>query len=120
MNEQQIVGRYPKTIVLKDGTKVLLREMTRSDREGVYEFFAKIPEEDRKFLKHDVTKKEVIDAWLKDIDYARVFPLLAEVDGKIVADATLHRRSSGGLRHVGGVRVVVFPTYPAKGPGCTP
>ncbi|MCI0409735.1 MAG: GNAT family N-acetyltransferase [Acidobacteria bacterium] len=117
MNEQQIVGRYPKTIALKDGTKVLLREMMRTDREKLYEFFAKIPEEDRKFLKHDVSKKEVIDTWLKDIDYARVFPLLAEVDGKIVADATLHRRSSGWLRHVGEVRLVVDPTYRRKGLG---
>jgi L-amino acid N-acyltransferase YncA len=117
MNEERVKGRYPKTIVLKDGTKVLLKAMTESDREGLYQFFLRIPEEDRKLLKHDVTKREVIDAWMKNIDYARVFPLLAEADGKIVADATLHRRGSGWMRHVGEVRFVVDPAYRRKGLG---
>lgn len=117
MGGKRIEDRFPKTIVLKDGTKVLLKAMTHTDGEGLHEFFARIPEEDRKFLKHDLSKKEVIDAWLKDINYGRVFPLLASVDGKIVGDATLHRRSSGWLKHVAEVRLAVDPTYRRKGLG---
>lgn len=117
MNEKRIEDRFPKTIVLKDGTQVVLKAMTHTDRQGLYEFFARIPEEDRKFLKHDLSKKEVIEAWLKDINYGRVFPLLAMVDGRVVADATLHRRSSGWLKHVAEVRLVVDPAYRRKGLG---
>ena len=117
MNEKQIEDRFPKTIVLKDGTKVLLKAMTHAEREGLHQFFARIPEEERKFLKHDVSRKEVIESWLKDINYGRVFPLLAEVDGKIVADATLHRRGAGWLKHVAEVRLVVDPAYRRKGLG---
>ncbi len=117
MSEKRIEDQYPKTTVLKDGTKVLLTAMTHNDREGLRAFFARIPEEDRKFLKHDVSKREVVDAWLKDINYGRVFPLLAVVDGKVVGDATLHRRGSGWLKHVGEVRIVVDPAYRRKGLG---
>lgn len=117
MNEKRIEDQYPKTTVLKDGTKVLLKAMTHNDRDGLREFFVRIPEVDRKFLKHDVSKREVVDAWLKDINYGRVFPLLAVVDEKVVGDATLHRRASGWLKHVGEVRLVVDPAYRRKGLG---
>lgn len=117
MNEKRIEDRFPKTIVLRDGTKVVLKAMTHSDRQGLAEFFARVPDEDRKFLKHDVSKKGVVESWLKDINYGRVFPLLAEVDGKVVGDATLHRRSSGWLKHVAEVRLVVDPAYRRKGLG---
>ena len=117
MSEKRIEDQYPKTTVLKDGTKVLLKAMTHNDREGLREFFARVPEEERKFLKHDVSKREVVEAWLKDINYGRVLPLLGEVDGKVVADATLHRRGSGWLKHVGEVRLVVDPAYRRKGLG---
>jgi L-amino acid N-acyltransferase YncA len=117
MAEKRIEDQFPKVTVLKDGTKVTLKAMTHNDRHALQEFFARIPEEDRKFLKHDVSKKEVVESWLRDINYARVFPLLAEVDGKIVADATLHRRTSGWLKHVGEVRIVVDPAFRRKGLG---
>jgi L-amino acid N-acyltransferase YncA len=117
MNEKRIEDRFPKTIVLKDGTKVVLKAMTHTDRDALHQFFSRVPEQDRKFLKHDVSKKEVIDSWLKDINYGRVFPMLAEVDGKVVGDATLHRRSSGWLKHVAEVRLVVDPAYRHKGLG---
>jgi L-amino acid N-acyltransferase YncA len=117
MSAKRIEDQYPKTIVLKDGTRVVLKAMTHKDRDALHRFFASIPDEDRKFLKQDVSKREVVESWIKDINYGRVFPLLAEVDGTIVADATLHRRGSGWLRHVGEVRIVVDPAYRRKGLG---
>ncbi len=111
------MAELPKEITLKDGTKVTLKPMTSRDREGLHAFFARLPEEDTKFLKDDVRKAEVVEAWCRDINYGRVFPLLAEVDGAIVADATLHRRAHGWLQHVGEIRLVVDPAYRRKGLG---
>jgi RimJ/RimL family protein N-acetyltransferase len=108
---------FPKEITLKDGTKVTLKPMTSRDWDALHAFFARLPEEDTKFLKDDVRKPEVVEAWCKDINYGRVFPLLAEVDGEIVADATLHRRNHGWLRHVGEIRFIVDPVYRRKGLG---
>lgn len=111
------MGEFPKEITLKDGTVVALKAMTSRDRQGLHAFFARLPADDTKFLKDDVSKPEVIEAWCRDINHGRVFPLLAEVDGAIVADATLHRRAHGWLRHVGEVRFVVDPAYRRKGLG---
>jgi RimJ/RimL family protein N-acetyltransferase len=115
--EEEAMVEFPKQITLKDGTRVTLKRMTSRDRDALHALFERLPEEDTKFLKDDVRKPEVIDAWCRDIAYARVFPLLAEVDGVVVADATLHRRTHGWLKHVGEIRFIVDPAYRRKGLG---
>ena len=111
------MSEFPKEITLKDGTRVTFKGMTSHDRDALHAFFERLPEEDTKFLKDDVRKPEVVEVWCRDINYGRVFPLLAEVDGAIVADATLHRRTHGWLRHVGDIRFIVDPAYRRKGLG---
>lgn len=108
---------YPKTLTLRDGSTVTVRPLRSVDRDALADFFRRVPEEDRKFLKDDVSRPEVIDAWCREINAARVLPLIAEAEGKVVADATLHRRAAGWLRHVGEVRLVVDPEYRRKGLG---
>jgi len=108
---------YPKQVSLKDWTKVTLWPMDRQDEERLYEFFCRVPEEDRKLLKEDVADRAVIADWCRRIDYNRVLPILAEAHGKVVGDATLHRRQWGWLQHVGEIRVVVDPEYRRKGLG---
>ena len=108
---------YPKIVVVKDGTRVTLRPMVKEDEEKLKEFFASIPEEDRWYLKEDVADPKVIESWVHDLNYDRVLPIVAEVGGKIVADATLHRRTFGGCKHVGKLRIVVAPEYRSKGLG---
>ncbi len=108
---------YPKQVSLRDWTKVTLWPMKGGDEGRLHEFFSRIPEEDRKLLKEDVANREVIANWCRRIDFNRVLPILAEAHGKIVGDATLHRRQSGWLQHVGEIRVVVDPEYRRKGLG---
>ncbi len=112
-----MLGHYPKQVSLRDWTKVTLWPMARRDEERLYEFFRRLPEEDRKLLKHDVANRAVIAAWCRLIDHSRVLPIIAEAEGKIVADATLHRKQSGWLQHVGEVRIVVDPEYRRRGLG---
>src|SRR3990172_5133897 len=108
---------YPKQVSLKDWTKVTLWPMEPRDEARLHEFFCRIPEEDRKLLKEDVAHRAVVANWCRQIDYNRVIPILAEAGGKIVADATLHRRKFGWLQHVGEIRIVVDPEYRRKGLG---
>jgi ribosomal protein S18 acetylase RimI-like enzyme len=108
---------YPKTVVIRDGTRVTLRPMVKEDGERLREFFADIPEEDRWYLREDVADARVIDSWVRDLNYERVFPILAQVDDRIVADATLHRHTFGGSRHVAKLRIVIAPEYRRKGLG---
>jgi len=108
---------YPKTVVVKDGRRATLRPMVAEDRDALLGFFRSVPEEDRWYLKEDTTNPATIDAWVRNLDYDRVLPIVAEVEGKIVADATLHRRVYGALRGVGKVRIVVAPEFRRQGLG---
>lgn len=79
------------------------------------------PEEDRYYLKDDVTSPKLIQRWAEEPDYDRALPLLARVDGKVVADGSLHRTRTRttGRRHVGKVRILVTPAYRHHGLGTT-
>lgn len=111
------MSAYPKTLELAQGLKVVIRPMVPQDADALLDFFLRVPEEDRFYLKEDVTSPRVIQRWAQDLDYDRALPLLALVDGRIVADGTLHRRRAGARRHIGEVRIVVDPRFRGKGIG---
>lgn len=107
---------YPKACRIKDGSSVDLRLMTRDDLSRLWTFFKELPEEDRMFLKEDVTQ-EVIGSWINRLDYDSVLPVLAVVGDRVVGDATLHMQSHGWMRHIGEIRMVVAKDYQRKGIG---
>lgn len=112
-----MVKEYPKTITLKDGTKVTIRPMEKGDVDDLFGFFERVPKEDRLFLRDDVTDIKVIQEWADTLDYEKVLPMVAIESGTIVADATLHRRQKGWTSHVGKVRLVVDRAFRGKGLG---
>lgn len=107
--------KFPKGIKLKDESKVTLRPLRRDDEKSFHEFFLAVPERERMFIKHRVTDLAVIRNWCQNIDLGRNLPLLAQIDGKIVADATLHQQLGGWKRHIGRVSVLVHPQFRARG-----
>jgi GNAT superfamily N-acetyltransferase len=111
----EVLAGFPKTWILAYGAKVIVRPMVKEDRDGLVDFFKKIPEGDFRFLKDDVADPRVIDQWVRDLDYDRVLPLVVEKDDRIIADGSLHRRKEGWRRHLASVRVVVDPTHRQKG-----
>ncbi|MBM3944681.1 MAG: GNAT family N-acetyltransferase [SAR202 cluster bacterium] len=115
-NIYQLPG-FSTVIRAEDGEQINVRPMTAQDEKGLLEFFRRIPESDRFYLKENVTAPEVIARWVGEIDYNRTIPLLALSGDRIVGDGTLHRRRAGARRHIGEVRVVVDPAYRNKGIG---
>ena len=109
---------YPKTVMLRDETRVVsIRPMQAGDKVHLLDFFKRIPEEERFYLKENVTSPEVVQAWTGNIDFGRVIPIVALDGDRIVADATLHRSRTAARRHVGEIRVVVDPDYREVGLG---
>jgi GNAT superfamily N-acetyltransferase len=107
--------KFPKDIKLKDGSKVKLRPLKRSDEKEFHALFQTIPEQERMFIKHRVTDIGVIREWCEGIDLGRNLPLLA-VDGtKILGVATLHQQLGGWKRHIGRVSVLVQPATRGRG-----
>lgn len=108
---------YPKDIRLRDGVRVTLKPMTLEDADALQQFFLQIPAEERHYLKEDVTSPKVIKRWADELDYDRALPLLAWVDGRVVADGSLHRTRTMARRHVGELRIVVDPAFRLRGLG---
>jgi L-amino acid N-acyltransferase YncA len=106
---------YPREIALKDRSGCIFRPLQSDDEKRFHQFFLAVPEQERMFIKHRVTEPEVIREWCQNIDLGRNFPLLAEMDGKVVGAATLHQQLGGWKRHIGRVSVLVLPAYRGRG-----
>lgn len=102
---------------LKDDSMVLLRPMVKSDRKAVGDFFNQLTPSVLQYVRNDVTNPKVLDQWFDQLDYERVFPLLAFKDDKVVANASLHRVAHGWRKHLGTIRIVVDPDFHGKGLG---
>jgi L-amino acid N-acyltransferase YncA len=111
------IEAYPKNLLLRDGSPAVIRPLAANDADRLLEFFQRVPQEERYYLKEDVTSPEVIQRWCRDIDFQRVVPLVALVGDRIVADATLHRSRALARCHVGELRIVVDPAYREIGLG---
>lgn len=105
---------FPKEVVLRDATRVTIRPMEPGDTGPLLDFFRRLPLEERQFLRNDVTRLEVVEAWGRGLDYTRVLPLLAESRERVIGDATLHR-PGGWMRHIGEIRVVTDPCFRRRG-----
>lgn len=109
--------RLQKSGKLKDGSEVLLRPMVKGDRKAVGEFFGRLTPSVLQYVRNDVTDPKVLDKWFDQLDYDRVFPLLAFKGDKVVANASLHRVAYGWRKHLGTIRIVVDPEFHGKGLG---
>ena len=111
------LGTYPIQAPLRDGTEAQIRPMELKDGPGVLDFFRALPEEDRLFLRDDVTRPEWLDRFVHKIDYNSMVPLVAEQGGKIAGTATLYRSLHGWSVHVGEIRLAVARPLQGKGLG---
>ncbi|MDA1348369.1 MAG: GNAT family N-acetyltransferase [Chloroflexi bacterium] len=109
--------KYPIKVALGNERTYEIRPLERSDKASLHRFFTRIPEEDRFYLKENVTAPEVVHDWIEAIDPSRVVSLVALDRDTIVADATLHRSRAPARRHVGELRVVVDPEHRGAGLG---
>ena len=115
MSLEVALSDYPKDLELKSGFKCVLRPLETTDELAFHEFFLAVPTQERMFIKHRVIDPEVIREWCQHIDLGRNLPLLALLDGQIIADATLHQQLGGWKRHIGRVSVLVHPKFRGRG-----
>ncbi len=102
---------------LRDGGEVVIRQMTPEDSDRSYKFFAGLPEDDRRYLRVDVTRREVVERRAREMDAGRVVRLVA-VDGEaIVADGTLELAGHGWGDNIAEIRLVVAAPYQRLGLG---
>jgi RimJ/RimL family protein N-acetyltransferase len=107
---------YPKELILKDSTRVILRPIEQGDLENLSKFFSKIPGADLLIYKDDVRKLETIESWFTSSMYNKVLQLVALKSVEIIAKGTLHKE---GLywQHAVEIKLIVDPDYRGRGLG---
>jgi RimJ/RimL family protein N-acetyltransferase len=111
------VATIEKNLTLKDGRQVTVRSMHPSDVERSYEFFCALPEEDRKYLRADVTRRRMVERRTTEVDRSRTERLVVVHDDEIVADGALHLEGHGWGENVAEIRLIVSRDWQRYGLG---
>lgn len=110
------IAKYRQIVTLADGTRVLFRPLMPEDRAALIALFEPIGPDDYKLMRNDVRNRELVGAWVDNLDYKKVLPLVAIVNDRIVGDATLHFRAGPG-RHIADVRIFLSKEFRRHGLG---
>lgn len=110
---------FPQNVALRDGASVVIKPLDVEEASAVLKFYRSLPEEDRLFLRDDVTKPEWLRRFVARIESGETVSLVAESEGRIVGEATLDRAQHGWTRHVAELRLVVAPALRRSGLGTT-
>jgi len=113
----QFVGNIEKNLKLKDGRQVTVRSMHPTDVERSYEFFCALPEEDRKYLRVDVTRRRMVERRTTELDRSRVERLVVVHDDEIVADGALELEGHGWGDNIAEIRLIVARDWQRTGLG---
>jgi L-amino acid N-acyltransferase YncA len=108
---------FPQSLKLKDGNQVVVKPLEGGDAPALLEFYRTLPEEDRLYLRDDVTKPEWLERFVAHVKHNEVVSLIAERGGKVVGEASLYRALHGWTAHVGEIRVTVEPRLRRSGLG---
>lgn len=106
-----------KTVPLKDGKEILIKPLTSRDLDKLMEFYRSLPPEDRRYLRVDVTKREVVSQRIKLTEKGSVYRLIGLDKDKIVADGALELSGEEWRKHQGELRVIVARPYRRRGLG---
>lgn len=117
MELAELIARYPSSVTLSDGSAVELCLMAADDRERLLAFARSLPDDDKMFLRHDITAPETIDSWVDNIAAGLNITLLAVRDGNVMGYASVDRDPVPWTRRVGEIRINIDRTLRALGLG---
>jgi RimJ/RimL family protein N-acetyltransferase len=108
-----------RTMTLKDGRTIKVRRMQPDDVERSFAFFCGLPDEDRMYLRTDVTRRELVERRTTELDSGRVERIVAVCSDEIVADGALELLGHGWGNNVAEVRLIVARGWQRLGLGTT-
>jgi L-amino acid N-acyltransferase YncA len=108
---------FPKKLPLRNGQDITLRILTQKDAAAIVLFFLTVPEEERNFLRYDVTDMEALKGWFGGPNWEEVFPVAAVLDGDIVGIAVLQGYRTAWFAHIGNFWMIVNQDLRGRGLG---
>ncbi len=106
-----------KTEKMKDGTEVTIRPLGLQDTDRLMEFYGSLPEEDRRYLKFDVTDRKVVVKRLRRVESGDDVRIVAIHGGVIVASGALELSGEAWSKHQGEIRVIIARPFQKRGLG---
>jgi len=106
-----------KTVTLRNNHKVKIRHMQPEDTQRSFEFFSSLPEDDRKYLRVDVARWEVVERRINEAAQGRVERLVVLDGEKIVADGALELIGHGWGENIAEIRLIVARSHQRLGVG---
>ena len=77
--------RYERVLLRKDGTEVLIRPLTKEDVDKSLAFFCALPEEDRRYLRGDATRRDNVERRIRQVHeaFSLIITSSAAISGSI-------------------------------------
>jgi L-amino acid N-acyltransferase YncA len=106
-----------RVVVLKDHRVVEIRPIAADDVERSAAFFKALGEEERKYLRRDVTQRPVIEERINEALTNKVDRIVALYQDRIVADGSLEPERFQWAEGVAQIRIIVAPDFRRVGLG---
>lgn len=106
-----------KTEKLKDGKEVIIHRLGMDDLDRLMNFYQKLPLEDRKYLKFDVTNHNIVARRLKRIESGDDIRVAALLNDEIIASGALELSGEQWSKHQGEIRVIIARDFQHQGLG---
>jgi acetyltransferase len=107
---------YRQVFTLKDGARLLIRPLNKEDKQNLLDLFLPVPMEERRFMRHNINDPAIVSSWVENIDYDKIFPVVAVVNDRIVGDATIIFNSDTA-RHRAEIRIFLSKDFRGRGLG---
>ena len=101
---------FRQVVTLRDGARVLLRPLVPDDRQALLDFFLPVSFQERRYMRHNVNDAEVVSAWAENVNYEKIFPVIAVVGDRIVGEAIL-QFNDGPARHRAELRIFLSKDF---------
>lgn len=109
-----------ETFAANDGRRVILRSIRWEDLDDCIEFINSLVEEEADILRDTKVSRQEEAEWLgrrlARIDKGEIIDIVAQVDGKMVANSEVEKRS-GPMSHVGYLGIAIKSGYRGIGIG---
>jgi RimJ/RimL family protein N-acetyltransferase len=102
---------YPKEVLLKDGTGVTLRPLVEGDEDHLSHMYHRLSENDRWFLACDTPESMFFVKRGESKEKGKTASIVAVLEERIVAHATLMTQDYGAKSHIGEIRIAVDPHF---------
>lgn len=111
------VNILEKQHTMKDGSQLIIRELKLADLDHLMEFYVSLPQRDRKYLRIDVTDRELVKQRIVDAENKKDIRLAAWYDGKIIGTGALELGRDDWKKDMGELRLIIAKEFQRKGVG---